>query len=124
MINILLDQGLPRSTASILREEGWNVLHTGDIGLSRYSDKRILDYAQSKQCVIITLDSDFHTILALTNAAAPCVIRIRLEGLKGPELAILIKRIWPKIEAQIKKGAMVTVTESRIRIRAIPLLSS
>ena len=124
MINILLDQGLPRSAASILRDEGWNVLHTGDIGLSRYTDKQILEYAQNEQCVVVTLDSDFHAILALTNASAPSVIRIRLEGLRGPELALLIKRIWPRIESQVKKGAMVTVTESGIRIRNIPLLSS
>ena len=124
MINILLDQGLPRSAATILRDEGWNVLHTGEIGLSRYTDKQILEYAQSEQRIIITSDSDFHAILALTNAPAPSVIRIRLEGLRGPELALLIKRIWPKIEPQIKKGAMVTVTKSGIRIRSIPLLSA
>lgn len=93
MINILLDQGLPRSAATILHDEGWNVLHTDEIGLSRYTDKQILEYAQSEQRIIITLDSDFHAILALTNAPAPSVIRIRLEGLRGPELALLIKRI-------------------------------
>jgi len=45
LINILLDQGLPRSASSILRDEGWNVLHTGDISLSRYTDKQILEKA-------------------------------------------------------------------------------
>ena len=124
MISILLDQGLPRSAASVLRDEGWDVLHTGDIGLSRSTDRQILEYAQREERVIITLDSDFHTILALTNASAPSVIRIRLEGLRGPGLAHLIKKIWPKIEPQVKKGAMVTVTESGIRIRNIPLFSS
>lgn len=124
MISILLDQGLPRSAACVLRDEGWDVLHTGDIGLSRSTDKQILDYARRDKRVIITLDSDFHTILALTNASAPSVIRIRLEGLRGPGLAHLIKRIWPEIEPQVKKGAMVTVTELGIRIRNIPLFSS
>ena len=124
MISILLDQGLPRSAASVLRDEGWDVLHTGDIGLSRSTDRQILEYAQRNERVIITLDSDFHTILALTNASAPSVIRIRLEGLRGHGLAHLIKKIWPKIEPQVKKGAMVTVTASGIRIKNIPLFSS
>ena len=123
MISILLDQGLPRSAASLLRDEGWNVLHTGDIGLSRSTDSQILEFARNVQRVIITLDSDFHTILALTNASTPSVIRIRLEGLKGPDLALLIKRIWPRVEPQVKKGAMVTITESGIRIRNIPVFS-
>ena len=124
MISILLDQGLPRSAASVLRDEGWDVLHTGDIGLSRSTDRQILEYARREERVIITLDSDFHAILAVSNASTPSVIRIRLEGLRGPDLALLIKRIWPKIEPQVKKGAMVTVTESGIRIRNIPLFSS
>jgi predicted nuclease of predicted toxin-antitoxin system len=124
LISILLDQGLPRSTASLLRDEGWDVLHTGDIGLSRSTDGQILEYARREERVIITLDSDFHAILAVSNASTPSVIRIRLEGLRGPDLALLIKRIWPKIEPQVKKGAMVTVTESGIRIRNIPLFSS
>ena len=124
MISILLDQGLPRSAASLLRDEGWDVLHTGDIGLSRSTDRQILEFARNEQRVIITLDSDFHTILALTNASTPSVIRIRLEGLKGPDLVLLIKRIWPRVEPQVKKGAMVTITESGIRIRNIPVFSS
>ena len=124
MISILLDQGLPRSAASVLRDEGWDVLHTGDIGLSRSTDRQILEYARREKCVVVTLDSDFHTIIALTNASSPSVIRIRLEGLRGPDLASLIKRIWPKIEPQVKRGAMITVTESGIRSRNIPLFSS
>ncbi len=124
MISILLDQGLPRSAASLLRDEGWDALHTGDIGLSRSTDRQILEFARNEQRVIITLDSDFHTILALTNASTPSVIRIRLEGLRGPDLALLIKRIWSRVEPQVKKGAMVTVTESGIRIRNIPVFSS
>ena len=124
MISILLDQGLPRSAASVLRDEGWDVLHTGDIGLSRSTDRQILEYARREKRVVVTLDSDFHTIIALANASSPSVIRIRLEGLRGPDLALLIKRIWPKIEPQVKKGAMITVTESGIRSRNIPLFSS
>lgn len=124
MIGILLDQGLPRSAGPALCDEGWDVLHTGDIGLSRSTDAQILEYARREDRVIITLDSDFHTILALTNASAPSVIRIRLEGLRGPDLAFLIKRIWPKIEPQLKKGAMVSVTDSGIRIRNIPVFAA
>ena len=51
--------------------------------------REILDFARTGQRVIITLDSDFHTILAVTNASSPSVILIRLEALKGPGLVLL-----------------------------------
>lgn len=122
MKGILLDQGLPRTAAKILKEKGWDVLHTGDIGLSRASDNEILEYARAEKRVIVTLDADFHAILAVANESEPSVIRIRQEGLKGPALADLIENIWPSIIEQLKSGAIVSVTEKSIRIRTIPLL--
>jgi len=119
---ILLDQGLPGTAAKILKEKGWDVLHTGDIGLSRASDNEILEYARAEKRVIVTLDADFHAILAVANESEPSVVRIRQEGLKGPALADLIENIWPSIIEQLKSGAIVSVTEKSIRIKTIPLL--
>jgi len=121
-VRILLDQGLPRSAATLLREKNWDITHTGDIGLSRASDRRILEYARENDSVVITLDADFHAILAVENALSPSVIRIRREGLKGEDLSELIERIWPEIQAQVEAGAMVTVTDASIRIRKMPIL--
>ena len=121
MIRILLDQGLPRSTANHLQDKKWDILHVGDIGLSKAKDTELIEYARENGRVIITLDSDFHAFLAVTNADSPSVIRIRIEGLKGPDMAILIMQIWPKIKLSVKHGAMVTVTEKSIRIHELPL---
>ena len=118
---VLLDQSLPRTAARILRETGWDALHTGDIGLSRAADQDILIYARLEKRVIITLDADFHAILAVQNAKSPSVVRIRYEGLKGQKLANLIETIWPRIQKQLESGAMVTVTRKSIRIRNIPI---
>ena len=121
MNRVLLDQGISRTAAKILRETGWDALHTGDIGLSRANDQEILTYARLEKRVVITLDADFHAILAVQNAKSPSVVRIRYEGLKGQALANLIETIWPKIREQLESGAMVTVTRKSIRIRNIPI---
>lgn len=70
--------------------------------------------------MIVTLDSDFHALLALSNARKPSVIRIRREGLGGPEVAKLLDQIWSKCKDAIQQGAMVTVTENKIRVRYLP----
>jgi len=118
---ILLDQGLPRSAVKILGIRGWDVLHTGDIGLSNASDREIIEYARKEGRIVITLDADFHAILAVENAREPSVIRIRQEGLRGDALSELIEKIWPKIQTQLETGALVTVTEKAIRVRKIPI---
>ncbi|MGB5252953.1 MAG: DUF5615 family PIN-like protein [Sedimenticolaceae bacterium] len=89
MRRLLLDQGLPRSTAATLREANVDAVRVGDVGLSRASDTEILEYAANNDRVVVTLDADFHTILALREASGPSVVRLRIEGLKGPELAAL-----------------------------------
>ena len=124
MIRILLDQGLPRSTAFYLSEQKWDVLHVGDIGLCKAKDREILECARVNYRTIITLDSDFHTFLAVSNASSPSVVRLRIEGLRAPDLAKLIKTIWPKIEMYLEVGAMITINEKTIRIRELPIMSN
>lgn len=121
MNRILLDQGLPRSAAAVLGEAGWDVVHVSDLGMSRSSDRSILDVARVHRRTVVTLDADFHALLAVANESGPSVIRIRQEGLKGREIAALLLAIWPRIETQIQRGAMVTVTEKTIRVRKLPL---
>ena len=44
-MKLLLDQGLPRSAAALLRNAGFDTVHTGEIGLARAEDAVILDEA-------------------------------------------------------------------------------
>lgn len=90
MKRLLLDQGVPRSAASILNAEGWDVVHAGDIGMSKSRDRAILEFAERERRVCVTLDADFHAILAVVNAQKPSVIRIRREGLDGRKIADLL----------------------------------
>lgn len=121
MKRLLLDQGAPRSTAQILNAQGWDVLHVGEVGMSKADDRAILEYAGREHRVCVTLDADFHAILALAGSAGPSVIRLRREGLDGERLARLLTAIWPKIEARLTKGALVTVTEHALRVRHLPI---
>ncbi|HYL64799.1 MAG TPA: DUF5615 family PIN-like protein, partial [Candidatus Methylomirabilis sp.] len=61
-MKLLLDQGLPRSTVFHLRAAGVESVHVGERALATASDSAILDIARQEQCIVVTLDADFHAL--------------------------------------------------------------
>lgn len=122
-MKVFLDQGLPYSTVRHLQAAGWDVLHTVDEGMQRATDREIIEYAHKTDRHCITLDADFHSIIAVENAHSPSVIRIRQVGLSGQDMADLLIRIYPDIESDLSAGALVTVTEKSVRVRRLPIQS-
>jgi predicted nuclease of predicted toxin-antitoxin system len=122
MTRVLLDQGVPWTAANLLRGAGWDAVHVSELGMSRSTDRSILEHAGREARAIITLDGDFHALLAVANASRPSVIRIRREGLRATDVVSLLMDIWPRVRHQIENGAMVTVTAHSIRLHKLPLL--
>ena len=121
-MRLLLDQGLPRSAVLQLKNAGIEAAHVGDRGLATASDSKILDVGRQEGCVVVTLDADFHALLALSGVTGPSVIRIRIEGLRAVDLATLLLDVLKVCRDDLMKGAMVSVTESGVRIRILPLV--
>jgi predicted nuclease of predicted toxin-antitoxin system len=121
---ILLDQGLPRSAAALLRQAGWDVIHVSEIGMSRADDADILQRARAESRVCVTLDADFHSLLATSGERSPSTIRIRKVGLDATALAVLLQGVWAKIADALNSGALVTVTERSVRVRRLPIMRS
>jgi predicted nuclease of predicted toxin-antitoxin system len=119
---LLLDQGLPRSTAALLSQGGWDVVHVSEIGMSRADDKEILRRARADSRVCVTLDADFHSLLATSGERGPSVIRIRKEGLDATALAALLQNAWSRVEDALVSGALVTISERSIRARRLPVV--
>lgn len=121
-MKLLLDQGLPRSAAALLTAAGIDTVHVGDLGLSTAEDAAILQAGLEADRTVVTLDADFHTLLAMSGAIAPSVIRIRIEGLRVEALTELLLAVIAQRTSDIEQGAAVTVQSGRIRIRHLPLL--
>jgi predicted nuclease of predicted toxin-antitoxin system len=121
MKRIVLDQGLPATTATILRDGAWDVVHTREIGMQEATDTEILDYAAKDSRVVITLDRDFPQILALTSASWPSVVLIRQQRLRAAPLAALIVSVWQEHEDALDKGCVIKVSARGTRSRRLPL---
>jgi predicted nuclease of predicted toxin-antitoxin system len=120
-MKLLLDQGTPRSAATILRRAGFDAVHTGETGLAEAEDSEIIRRASDEDRIVVTLDADFHTHLALTQALKPSVIRIRIEGLRAEEFSGLLQNVLTQCADDLKAGAMISVTNSQIRVRRLPV---
>ncbi len=63
---ILLDQGIPRSTVEQLHIRGIDTEHVGQLSMAMALDEDNLKAAVNRNAVIVTLDADFHALLATT----------------------------------------------------------
>lgn len=86
------------------------------------SDEEILEEARELSAILVTLDADFHALLATQRAARPSVVRIRIEGLKGSDVASLLHRVMEMASTELESGAAVSVTGTSVRIRGLPLV--
>jgi len=120
-MKLLLDQGLPRSTIKHLADVGIVAEHVGNLGMAAATDEAILEVARQQPAVVVTLDADFHQLLAISRATMPSVVRIRIEGLKGDQVANILAQVISIASAELDAGALVSVTETRIRVRSLPI---
>ena len=84
MTRLMLDQGLPRSTVSHLQQRNFDVCQVADIGHSRSSDAEIMMLALKQNRTIVTLDSDFHRLLAISGRNAPSVYAFAAKAFVAP----------------------------------------
>jgi len=119
--SLILDQGVPRDAAPLLRERGRACTHVGEIGMSRASDKEILAWSLEHKAVVVTLDADFHAILAVSGAWGPSVIRIRRQGLKADAVVDIVENALAHFEFDAERGSLVTVKMNKTTCHKLPI---
>ena len=121
VLRLLLDQGVPRDAAALLRTAGFICEHVGELEMSRAEDVEILGLARQRQAIVVTLDADFHAILAVSGAAGPSAIRLRLQGLNGPRIADLVVRVVHRFVEELRQGCLITVKLRKTTCHRLPI---
>jgi hypothetical protein len=70
-VKLLIDESLQQDLARTLTEAGHDAVHVTDLGLGDASDDEIMVRAGADRRIIVTADTDFGTLLALTGASVP-----------------------------------------------------
>lgn len=81
----------------------------------------IIDLARIQEFTIITQDLDFSSIIASRDHTRPSLVSIRLRDNRPEHVATVLAKVLLATEADLEAGAMVTIEDSAIRIRFLPV---
>ncbi len=120
-MRILADVHISPRTVEFLRSLGHDTVRVSDALAPTAADHDIVAEAIRDRRVILTQDLDFSAIVALSGRAVPSVISLRLTSSRIETVNARLDQLLPAIESDFVHGALVTVEDSRIRTRKLPL---
>ena len=112
---------LPPSWIERLAQHGFEAVHWSTIGTPTAGDDEILSWARVNGFVLLTHDLDFSAILAAMTEAAPSVVQLRMQDLLSESALEATVSALKTHVTEIESGALVSIDESRARVRILPL---
>ena len=123
-MKILLDEGLPQRAAALLRDAGLDAVHITEIRDPSTADLSILETARDDGRIVVTLDADFHALLAMNGWPAPSVIRIRRQGLSASDIRDLLVHLVVDHAQVLTEGVALSVRAHLVGIHKLPLAAT
>ena len=120
-MRFLLDENIPPSLAVLLKKIGHEARHVVDIGYTSTPDFKISAFAAQSGEIILTHDTDFGTILALSGNNRPSVILFRLQATNNLTYINILEKYLSSLENSLSEGALIVIDEEKIRIRMLPI---
>ena len=120
-MKFLLDMDIFPSTASFLRDLGHDASHLMDEGLCGLPDQRVLSKAREEARILLTHDLDFSNLIAASGWSLPSVIIFRLRDMRPVNVNRALEGAIARHAEQLEEGAILSVVETRIRIRMLPV---
>ena len=123
-MKLLVDANLSPTVAEMLRLGGFDATHVGAVDLLTASDVEISEFAVDTGATIVSADSDFATLLALSGGTAPSLLLLRSSDHLTPtdQGAVLVANL-PSLVDDLQNGAVVSIGRGHIRVRPLPINS-
>ena len=120
-LTLLLDQGIPADAASLLRGLGYPCWHVSELGMQKAQDENILALALERSAVVITLDADFHALVAVRGLRRPSVVRLRRQGCRAETVVEILNGVLFRYGPQLEEGCLVSIREHRTTFHRLPV---
>jgi len=114
----VVDDNMPRTTASVLRDAGYEAINVRDVGLRGADDEDVFAFAQSRQAALIMADRDFSSVLTFRPGTHAGIIFVRIPS-KVPNEVVNreVVRAIVELGNEELSGAHVVVEVGRTRVR-------
>jgi predicted nuclease of predicted toxin-antitoxin system len=120
-MRFLLDIGVAPRTATFLRAAGHDAIHLSEQNLFTLPDDQIMLKADAESRVLVSFDLDFPRLIALARRRLPSLVLFRIHRLDADGVHEHLLRIIDQFRIPLEAGAIVTVDETRIRCRPLPI---
>ena len=113
-VKFLVDRCAGRRLANWLREQGHDCVEVQSLGDRDPGDRAVLDQAVAAGRILVTIDTDFGTLIF--REGVPHTGIIRLPDVPAGARIALMADVLTRFAGDLEAGALVTVRGSRIRI--------
>jgi predicted nuclease of predicted toxin-antitoxin system len=120
-IKLIGDMNISPQTVTALQQQGWDIIRVLDVLPASASDVEILNFARQENRVIVTHDLDFSMLVALSGYNQPSLITLRLSSTDLNTVNQKLLEILPQIEQQLQAGSAITIEDTAVRIRQLPI---
>ncbi len=120
-MRFLIDESVSHTVAAPMRDAGHDAVHIGDLGMLGTDDEAVMATALDQDRVLVTADTDFGALLALSGAPGPSVILFRREGRRPADQAALLIANIDAFRAPSEAHFIAVIGADRIRIRPLPI---
>ncbi|MCJ2013024.1 DUF5615 family PIN-like protein [Methylobacterium sp. J-076] len=118
-MRLVIDMNLSVAWVEALRSGGTDAVHWSVVGPQDAPDEAIMDWARANGAIVLTRDLDFGIALMRQARKAPSVIQIRCGRIELERHVSLVNRVLKDHREPLDAGAIVTVENERVRVRAL-----
>ncbi len=108
-------------SALILRDRGYDAVHTEELGKEREKDVDLIALAATEGRYIVTRDRHFHMHIANQGLLRPSTIYIRLDQFDEELIAEIVDKLCIRYRSELEAGCLLTYKLKSVRLRKLPV---